>query len=164
LDNAPFDRAVVADGRSFRLEAQAVGDSCLLHVRDNRTCRAFPLASSQQFGTDPAALGSVGRHQDERQLFQSLSINCQSGDLVILATDAVAAWSLARSEAGEEPDWEACWRMSESAWRKWIIRLREDQLMRYDDATLVILRLGGRAGATVKRPWRGRRAPQITDS
>ena len=90
-------------------------------------------------------------------MFQSLDVECRSGDLLILATDAIAAWALARGEAGEEPDWEACWRMSESAWRKWIVRLREDQLMRYDDATLLILRLGDRGPAGSKRRWlRGR--------
>ena len=146
--------------KSFQLEAQAVGDSCLLHVRENRSCCAFPIGSSQQFGTDPPALGSANRHQDQRPLFESLSLDCRSGDLLILATDAIAAWALARGEAGDEPDWEACWRMSESAWRKWIVRLREDQAMRYDDATLVILRLAARGSAPSKRARRRASTPR----
>ncbi len=148
--------AAEAGDRAFCLEAQAVGDSCLLHVRENRFCRAFPLGSSREFGADPPSLGSVDRHQDQRPLFKSLRLDCRSGDLLILATDAVAAWSLACGEAGQEPDWEACWRMSESAWRKWMIRLRQDQLMRYDDATLVILRLGGGPAASKRSTHRRR--------
>ncbi len=149
------DGATEAGDRHFRLAAQAIGDSCLLHVRQDRLCRAFPLARSGDFGPSPAALASSQRRQEPAPALQSLELDCRSGDLVILATDAVAAWLLARSEADDLPDWQACWRMSETAWRKWMVQLREEQQMRYDDATMVLLRVGDEPTAKRARRRRG---------
>jgi hypothetical protein len=127
----------------FRLEAQAIGDSCFFLVRQNRLCRAFPVLESRHFGTNPPTVGSVDQHHDDDLVFNSLAIDCHGGDLLVLATDALAAWSLAACETGHSPDWQSWWQMSDSQWQAWVGGLRREQSMRYDDTTLLLLRLGG---------------------
>src|SRR5262249_4878772 len=46
------------DLRRQRWFAQAVGDSCLFHVRGGRLLRAFPVERSEAFGNQPALIGS----------------------------------------------------------------------------------------------------------
>jgi hypothetical protein len=63
------------------------------------------------------------------------------GDLLVLATDALAAWAMRQAEAGHPPAWEDYWDTPAEAWQEEIVRLRSQEEMRYDDTTLVLLRV-----------------------
>jgi len=135
----------VRDARAkgdFRLVCYAVGDCCLFHVRNDQVLRVFPIESSQLFDRDPPVIGSVNRSKDHLLQFDTLEDYCLEGDLLVLATDAMAAWALRLLEAGRSPEWERFWDMSEQEWEHGIYTLREQRQMRYDDATIVLLRLG----------------------
>ncbi len=137
---AADDPANTAGDRTYRLSAHAIGDSCLLHVAGDRIAGRFHWPRAASLAPRPRR----SRRADRREAlpsFESVSLVCRAGDFVLLATDAVAAWLLGRSEQDDLPDWEACWNMPEPDWRQWIARLRDEQQMRYDDATLVMLRL-----------------------
>ena len=136
----PSDRQ--AQG-GLRMYAYAVGDTCMFHVRGAQTQRCFPLEQSSQFDIDPAVLGSIDKNQDANVSFDKLQDICLPGDLLVLCTDALAAWGLQLLENGSSPDWEALWKCAPGAWPSWIETLRNQNELRYDDSTLVLLRIGG---------------------
>jgi hypothetical protein len=81
-------------------KAAAVGDSCLFHCRDDAVLETFPIARSADFGVRPALVGSrrVGACVP-----RWAAGGFAAGDLLVLATDALAAWVLRAVEAGESP-------------------------------------------------------------
>jgi hypothetical protein len=119
-----------------------VGDTCLFHFRGAELLRAFPIERSAELEADPVVIGSVDLNRDELLRFASYEALCRPGDLVVLCTDAVADWVLRRHEAADPPAWEDYWDMPEAAWQEEVAALRRDRHMRYDDATLALLRVG----------------------
>lgn len=126
----------------FQYFAYAVGDTCLFHVRGDRLLRSFPLTKSEEFDNDPLVIGSVDKKKDHLVEFLSASDYCQTGDLLAICTDAVAAHLLHAMEQGEVPDWAGYWTFSENDWREAIAELRQRQAIRHDDSTLVLLKVG----------------------
>ena len=122
-------------GLSWR--ALAVGDCCLFIVRDGRLALSFPLEDASEFGITPALLcsspdgGGAGW-----EAVRLLDGECAPGDLLLLATDAVACWFLAANAVGEQP-WETLAALDSSTWPAWVAQQRNAGLMRNDDATLV---------------------------
>jgi hypothetical protein len=126
---------------AYRLNGWAIGDCCLFHVRENQLLRSFPITSAAEFGLNPAVLGSIDRKQDHLIEFQELHVTCWPSDLLVLCSDAVALWAMNRYEAGETIAWETYWDMPSEVWQEEIFAQREANLMRFDDTTLVLLRL-----------------------
>jgi hypothetical protein len=124
----------------YELSCYCIGDCCLFHVRNDQVLRAFPLERSELFDLTPEVIRSVVVAGDAPVAFDTLEDTVQAGDLVVLCTDAAAVWALQRLEAGKSPNWEAIWNMSPVDWERWVIRLREQDLIRYDDTTIVMLR------------------------
>lgn len=139
LDRAEQD--VDEGGTAFVLHARAIGDSCLMHVRDGQILDSFPIRRSDQLEADPLVVGSLDLGRDHLARFEPMETVCQTGDLVVLATDAIVHWALRLKEQGNPPRWDDYWDMSESDWQDEIGRLRADRQMRYDDATLALLRV-----------------------
>ncbi|MHC4179775.1 MAG: hypothetical protein ACYSWU_19880 [Planctomycetota bacterium] len=126
---------------AHRLQGFAIGDSCLFHVRHGEVLRTFPIQKAEELEADPLVVGSVNLNRDQLLKFQALDEHCYLDDLLVLCTDAVAAWALRLAEAGDRPDWEKYWNTDEQEWREEVIRLRDRGEMRYDDATLMLLRV-----------------------
>jgi len=126
---------------AFRLRSHAIGDSCLFHVRHGQVLRTFPVDSAAQLEADPLVLGSVDLNRDPLMQFVSIDELCYPDDVLVLCTDAVADWALRCMEAGTPPDWNVYWDMTEQQWRNEVIALRNQRQMRYDDATLLLLRV-----------------------
>ncbi len=129
----------------WRLQARAIGDSCLFHVRHGELIRHFPLGAAAEFEHNPLALGSVDLGRDALMQFASLDVTCFPDDHLLLATDAVAEWLYRRVEANEPPDWPTLWEAGPAEWVDQINALRAAREMRYDDATLVVLRVAREA-------------------
>jgi hypothetical protein len=130
-------------GPGWSWRAAAVGDCCLFHVRGDTLLGAFPVTSSADFGTTPPlvhsldALGPGGTGEVRRA-----SAEAAPGDLLLLATDALAAWALGGHESGDAP-WR---RLAEAAtepdrFAALVARLRGDGGLKNDDTTLVAVRL-----------------------
>jgi len=128
---------------ALRLRSYAIGDSCLFHVRHGELLRCFPLESAEQFQADPLVLGSVDLKRDGLISFSRLEEYCFPDDLVVLCTDAIAEWAVRRQQSGDPPEWMRYWYMSREQWQAEIDHLRAGGQMRYDDATLVLLHIGG---------------------
>lgn len=104
---------VQIDAQQNRWKALAVGDCCLMQI-DNvgkrmRVVKAFPLQKSSQFTMSPYLIGSRsnGDLRDERIQISKGSL--RDGDMLLLATDALAAWLLKQHEAGR-PLWNWIYR------------------------------------------------------
>lgn|GEM_PF-534011 len=86
-----------ADGK-WRWDALVIGDSCLFHRLDGRW-KAEPVSSADQFDNHPEAFLSVAgssRQTNPRHAWGEAS----EGDLLVLATDALAKWLLSIPEDG----------------------------------------------------------------
>lgn len=127
---------------AFRLESLAIGDSCLFHIRGDEMLASFPKTASLEFDSSPLVLGSVDLHRDSQLQFDRLAAECQPGDLVVLCSDAVAAWALDCRERGQPVRWPDYWQMPAETWIDSIRALQSQGRMRYDDATLLLLRVG----------------------
>jgi hypothetical protein len=135
------DPPEICDTSSCRLRGYAVGDSCLFLVREGKTLRAFPISNAVQLEASPMALGSVDLKHDDRVQFERIDEECRPGDLVVLCTDAVAEWAFREQEAGTPADWERFWDMPEDDWQREVAALRQQRRMRYDDTTMLLLRV-----------------------
>lgn len=134
----------VADGisRPYQLRAYSVGDCCLFHVRRGNVLQTFPIQDSARFESNPQVIRSVFKRGDAVE-FEVMETLCKPGDLLVLCTDAVASWTMRQLEAGATLDWNAYWDMSLEQWQQWLIGLRQQNQIRFDDSTAVLLRLGG---------------------
>lgn len=77
--------------------AEAIGDSCLLHIRDEKILQSFPLKSAEEFNNRPALICSIESATGEIETAKSNG-NWQDGDTFLLLSDAVARWTLDESE------------------------------------------------------------------
>lgn len=126
--------------RPFTFQAFAVGDCCLFHVRGGNVLQTFPIEASASFEADPQTLRSVFKRADN-VAFQRLASDCHPGDYLVLGTDAIAAWTLRQLEAGLPLDWDSLWNLPAESWQQWLMELRAGGQIRYDDSTLLILRI-----------------------
>lgn len=118
-----------------RWRAAAVGDSCLLQVRDGRIGRAFPLAHPAEFNERPALVGSTTAVACRPAHTTGV---CRPADHLLLATDALACWLLDRPDAvagllADLADGGA------EAFAGHTDRARRSGALRDDDLTLVII-------------------------
>lgn len=130
--------------RRLCYRGHAVGDSCLLVVRQGAVVSKFPLATAADFDADPHAIGSVNRRRDADLSFSETAGEIYEGDLLVLATDALARWWYQQLEAEQPIDWEWFWQMTPEQWCDFITGLRALPLaerIRTDDTTLVMLRM-----------------------
>jgi serine/threonine protein phosphatase PrpC len=132
--------------RPYRMWSFSVGDCCLFHVRANQVLQTFPFQDSSHFEEHPQVIRSVFK-RDDVVAFQAMETECHPGDLVVLCTDAIAAWTMRQMEAGVSLDWQAYWQMTAQQWQQWVLQLRQQNQIRFDDSTLVLLRVGGPTAA-----------------
>jgi hypothetical protein len=125
-----------AVNRAWR--AVAIGDCCLLHVRDMQLVQAFPLTRSEEFGSSPFLVGSVKKVDDDPLPHVRVAEGVLgANDTLFFASDALSAWLLRRSEKGE-PAWEAIGTgiHTQEDFELLVAQAREDGT-RNDDMTLV---------------------------
>ncbi len=87
-------------------QAIALGDSCLLHCRRGALLKSLPLSDSESFNTAPVLVASeCSLHESIMQSIVIDSGSCESGDVLLLMSDGVAAWYLQRLEKNDfDPD------------------------------------------------------------
>ncbi|UGQ13819.1 hypothetical protein LO772_09605 [Yinghuangia sp. ASG 101] len=120
--------------------AAALGDSCLFHVRGDRLRVAFPVTRAADFGTTPALAASGGQdHAAAAARAHCVHGRWLLGDRFYLATDAMAAWFLRRTEHGGKP-WAALRALDSAApgdLARWVERQRKAGELRNDDVTII---------------------------
>ena len=137
----PVDEQQEGTFGAYRLQGFAIGDSCLFHVRGGELVRTFPIQKAEELEANPVVLGSVDLNRDQLMEFTALDELCYPGDLLVLCTDAIADWALRLAESGSPVAWDSYSDMDAPEWEDEIAELRGQSKMRYDDATLVLLRV-----------------------
>jgi hypothetical protein len=80
-------------------KAIALGDACLLHCRDGVPIKSLPLSNSASFNSAPVLVASdPAIYKTTEQALVLESGRCENGDVLLLASDAAAAWYLERFE------------------------------------------------------------------
>jgi len=83
-------------------KAIALGDSCLLHCRQGTLLKSLPLCRSESFNSAPVLVASdSSMHEACMKSVVIDSGSCESGDVLWLLSDGVAAWYLERFEKDE---------------------------------------------------------------
>ncbi|MBI5760745.1 MAG: protein phosphatase 2C domain-containing protein [Planctomycetales bacterium] len=82
-------------------QAVAVGDSCLFQMRAGELIEAFPITRSDDFNNRPRLISSHPPKQEPQ--LQTVSGVWQSGDELLLMTDALAQWFLSKLESQQDP-------------------------------------------------------------
>lgn len=137
--------------RPYQVRAYSIGDCCLFHVRGGQVLQTFPIQDSGRFEDNPQAIRSVYKRSDV-VAFEAMETQCNPGDLLLLCTDAVATWTMRQLEAGVQLDWGSYWRMSHEDWQAWLTTLRQDNQIRYDDSTAVLLCIGSEQSEPPVKP------------
>ena len=141
LDAAPGEPS------RLRWQALAVGDACLFIVRGGGLTVSFPLDDAAEFDTTPALLcGNPDNAAGAWPGVRALGGECEAGDVFIVASDAIAAWLLARAADGERP-WDDLAALDDADWEAWVGEQRGAGLMRNDDTTLVAIEVADDADA-----------------
>lgn len=80
------------EGGSLNWKGLALGDACLIQLRQNVVCEAFPFADASSFRKNPTLTPSLGTLQ--KSAIGHLKINsgeAELGDLFLLLSDGVAS-------------------------------------------------------------------------
>ncbi|HEX7307381.1 hypothetical protein [Lentzea sp.] len=123
-------------GERPRWRAVAAGDTVLFHVRDHRLVDQFPPMRADDFGVNPAGLPTAPATLPgavERMVFAEGDV--EPGDLLYLATDALAHWMVRENDEG-------LWRLlagldHPQRFRALADDRRETRQMTNDDVTLM---------------------------
>lgn len=123
---------------AMRWRAEAVGDTCLFLVRDDRLAKSFPLSRPSDFThspvlitTNPQQNGLVCGH------VKTSAGDCRPDDRFLLMTDALAKWFLGRHVAGEKP-WQLLAGLRDhDEFEAFVLEERDAGRMDNDDTTLV---------------------------
>jgi hypothetical protein len=121
--------------------AIALGDSCLVHMRDETILARFPLQDAASFTNRPHLLSSRSTYNESaaKHLVTTGDGWC-SGDTFYLMTDALAHWFLSEVEAGRQP-WallrDLDTKDQPKSFADFVADLRRTKSMRNDDVTLL---------------------------
>ncbi len=122
--------------------AVAVGDSCLIRVRQDGRIRSFPMRKASDFGNQPRLIGSRGHPEIETAYAHGV---LSPGDRLLLLTDALAQWHLQCQEQGGRAGDDVAAVLSadqpDAAFASWIEEQRDRGELRNDDVTLLAIDL-----------------------
>lgn len=126
----------LGDGRWV---AFAVGDSCLVHIRNDEFYGALPLTKAADFDNRPCLLGSTPEHALSDSQFVHAAGNWQPDDTFYLMTDAISCWFFRQMESGGRP-WDILRGLGtedQPPFVEWIDSLRRSKALKNDDVTVL---------------------------
>ena len=125
-------------GDSPSWQAIALGDTCLLHCRKTTLVKSLPLDRSESFTSAPVLVASDSSlHESSMQSVVTDSGTCQNGDVLLLMSDAAAAWCLQRFENGDLDVDQFLSAKSDEELRKFFDTERMAGRIRNDDLAIV---------------------------
>ncbi|WP_322778198.1 hypothetical protein [Frankia sp. Cas4] len=131
------------DGPRARWEAAALGDTVLFHVRAGRLLTHFPPIDVDDFGLSPDGIGT--RPEALGPMLRALELasgEVRAGDVLFIATDALAQWLLLETGRDEASLWAALAGLDhDAAFAAIVADQRAAGRMRNDDVTLLRVQL-----------------------
>lgn len=127
--------------------AIAIGDSCLFQIHRDEIHIAWPMVHSESFGNSPNLVASYP--SQNVSVWQHVRFQqgiWHKGDLIILATDALAAWFLKETEDDHKP-WNELAAFTKKpdpyvSFCEWAAKNRAEKTLRNDDITCLIIETG----------------------
>jgi len=112
----------------------------MFHVDRTGAVSSFPLSSAAEFGTAPALVASVPDLARSHPALQRTTRAVGAGDVVYVASDAIAAWLIDQLDQPEV--WSALARLGPTAFERLHRDLVADRRIRSDDVTLLRIEMG----------------------
>ncbi|MBE9168623.1 protein phosphatase 2C domain-containing protein [Pleurocapsales cyanobacterium LEGE 06147] len=127
------------DSEAQKWQAVAIGDSCLFKLeRNSENLFAFPLNNSGDFKTTTQCFESLPEYSSFSPQF--IEGYCNWGDTFLLASDALAHWLLTDYE-NQSQEWQKIFELKKiEDFRQAIDRLRQNNLIKNDDTTAVLIK------------------------
>lgn len=123
--------------------ANSIGDTCLFQIRDDNLICQFPSLKAAEFNNHPHLI-STNRTMNIkiRDFKQEETGWWETGDSFYLMTDALAQWFAWMVEASRTP-WKILRELNTDGetFGEIVTRLREENLIRNDDTTLIRIEL-----------------------
>jgi hypothetical protein len=137
-----------ASDKPVTAELLAFGDSCVFigNEEAQEVRISFPVENVLDFERAPIAIPSLFA-KFNRKFHHCLikrNVPLQAGDILILATDAVAKWILGKGANTRESVWAAFMEVAQktpSDWSTFISRCRQVRQMVDDDSTALVIRM-----------------------
>lgn len=126
--------------------AMAAGDSCVLHYREGRLLKTLPRSSAGEFSKLPICLPTQGYQAQWWRSVTRHDGDVFPGDVLILATDAVAAWLLADEEKLRPERFKMLVCQTRESWPEFVGVLRRAFLIQDDDSTALVVHVQDVAG------------------
>ncbi|HEU0001194.1 MAG TPA: protein phosphatase 2C domain-containing protein [Ktedonobacteraceae bacterium] len=136
-----------AERTAASAELLVVGDSCIITGNPQKQqITSFPLQHSQEFDRAPYCVPALPKNLNRYTLYaRTWEVSFAPGDIIILATDAVARWIIGGGASGNESNsWLAFNEVAQKRERDWpefIDACRANQSMVDDDSTAMIIAL-----------------------
>jgi hypothetical protein len=127
-------------------ESVSIGDCTLFQVRNNELIYSFPITSFEDFGNTPSLFATNSKFQsDYEKSVKYLNGQAISGDLLILASDAVAMWLFKRLNEGERP-WLSLiallnYEDYQTDFSNWTFNKIKENEMKNDDISVVLINI-----------------------
>lgn len=128
-------------------DVMAIGDCCLFLIRDGKLSFNFPISSFKEFSNTPSLFASNPKYQSnvENEVYYCIDKKLLPNDILLLATDALAAWIFKQKDEEEKP-WlilrEILKKKSkEYIFEKWLNDKRIKSEIKNDDTTLLMIKV-----------------------
>ena len=127
-------------------KAIALGDTCLVHRRGEVLVKSLPVDRSENFTNAPILVASnCALHESSMKSVVIDSGGCELGDVLLLMSDAVAAWYLQRFENDELDAEDHFFAQPDSELSEFFDRERLAGRIRNDDLAIVRIEIKERS-------------------
>jgi hypothetical protein len=134
------------DGSQPHWNAVALGDAVLFHLRGTNLEAQFPAMTQADFGLNPDGMSTQPAQLD--RMTRNVRIESgrlRAGDLLLLATDALAEWIVQQAAAGGPGPWSTLAGIDHPVrFAAMVDQLRATGAMKNDDVTLLRVRMAAR--------------------
>lgn len=133
---------LTVDRAEHKFEAVAIGDCTLFQVRNNEVILTFPVATVDEFCNTPNLIATNRNYQTEFEKTVAYGKgSIEPADIMLLATDAMAAWIFRQWKAGERP-WHHLQNILTNYrddFERWLNNQRQANEIKNDDITLIAI-------------------------
>lgn len=119
--------------------AVGIGDSCFILIRQDQVICKGPITDAKNFDSTPVLIRSIGSNAGLANKVWSASGVFEDGDVVLLATDALAHWIYEQTEREERP-WHILSGITNNVeFGQFVLSEQKANRLKNDDTTLILI-------------------------